>query len=305
MSAPQEFRWRTIVEVAVLAAAIYAFLGAPGLDGRSLLSSSPGSRKAETPKPRGKIESLVYPSKDLKCPEHIYDIHIFSTSPLIIYVDGFLSNEEADHLVDIRSVTNDPHPLTLCCQTLTPPSSKDKWQRSTVFNAGEEVTDDKVRKSEKALIDRDATVQCVEQRALAVQGWPESTFVERLWTQRYNVSGHYALHYDWASASKHARRVSTFMVYLDADCEGGGTEFPRLSRPVDERWCEFVECDGREGRDGVTFKARKGAAVFWTNFDADGKGYKETIHAGMPVTKGTKVGLNIWSWYQAGHEVPE
>lgn len=67
--------------------------------------------------------------------------------------------------------------------------------------------------------------------------------------------------------------------------------------PTDERWCRFVECGG-DGDEGVTFKATKGNAVFWMNFDADGRGYEETIHAGMPVTSGTKVGLNIWSWYQ-------
>lgn len=136
--------------------------------------------------------------------------------------------------------------------------------------------------------------------------------------QRYNLSGHYAHHYDWAAASKQSRRVSTFMVYLSAECLGGGvsnsynqhcqqrlttfqTNFPRLQMPTDQRWCEFIECDSDPTREGVTFKARKGAAVFWMNFNHESRGYKETIHAGMPVTRGTKVGLNIWSWYQAGH----
>ena len=96
------------------------------------------------------------------------------------------------------------------------------------------------------------------------------------------------------------------MVYLSSGsvCEGGGTNFPRLEMPEDRRWCEFIECPGESRgkdrpEDGVTFRVRKGAAVFWTNFDADGRGYKETIHAGMPVRSGTKIGLNIWSWFQA------
>lgn len=90
------------------------------------------------------------------------------------------------------------------------------------------------------------------------------------------------------------------MVYLSPSSAvtGGGTNFPRLSPPSSRSdWCEFIECGGSD--EGVTFKVRKGAAVFWMNFDADGKGYKEVIHAGMPVREGTKVGLNIWSWYQA------
>lgn len=101
------------------------------------------------------------------------------------------------------------------------------------------------------------------------------------------------------------------MVYLSADCEGGGTHFPLLTRPSDERWCEFVDCgksdaggDGEEGVGGVTFLPRAGAAVFWENFDSEGRGWKEGLHAGMPVLSGTKIGLNIWSWYQMGHEAP-
>ena len=164
--------------------------------------------------------------------------------------------------------------------------------------------DDSVRKSEKAAIKRDNTVQCIEQRALSFQGWPQETFIERLWTQRYNTTGHYALHYDWGMATKQSRRVSSFMVYLKGDCVGGGTHFPRLPMPQEQKWCDFVECDGNGGTEGVTFKPLKGSAVFWTNFDAEGRGYKETIHAGMPVVSGQKIGLNIWSWYQAGHTIP-
>ena len=91
-----------------------------------------------------------------------------------------------------------------------------------MFNDGVESTDESVRKSEKAMIERDEIVQCIEQRALSIQGWPRDTFIERLWTQRYNVTGHYAHHYDWAFGTRTSRRASTFMVYLSADCTGGG-----------------------------------------------------------------------------------
>jgi prolyl 4-hydroxylase len=121
-----------------------------------------------------------------------------------------------------------------------------------------------------------------------------------MWAQRYNVSGHYTHHYDWAGTAKGrgGDRLSTFMVYLKAECKGGGTNFPRLRRPRDKRWCEFVDCEQQEGREGVTFKPIKGNAVFWENLRADGSGYPETWHAAFPVEQGEKVGLNIWSWYQ-------
>ena len=65
--------------------------------------------------------------------------------------------------------------------------------------------------------------------------------------------------------------------------------------PGDERWCEFVDCTEDE-KNGVTFLPKAGAAVFWENFDSEGKIWKEVLHAGMPVESGIKVGLNIWSW---------
>ncbi|CAM6004160.1 unnamed protein product [Sphagnum balticum] len=108
--------------------------------------------------------------------------------------------------------------------------------------------------------------------------------------------------------SREADRVSTFMVYVDADCEGGGTEFPRLTMPDVEngRWCEFLECGEEDdndflnnGKTGITFKPIKGNAVFWENMRPDGRGDENTWHAGLPVKSGIKVGLNIWSWGSA------
>lgn len=95
----QPFRWRTVVEVAVIAVVIYVLVGAPGLSTSLQGDSSPAQK---VPVAKAKVESLVYPDKDLKCPEHEFRIHIFSTSPLVVYVDDFVSEAEARHLVDTR-----------------------------------------------------------------------------------------------------------------------------------------------------------------------------------------------------------
>ena len=52
--------------------------------------------------PRLDTEKLVLPEKDLSCPEHTFQTHYLSTDPLVVYISGFLSKEEADHLVKIR-----------------------------------------------------------------------------------------------------------------------------------------------------------------------------------------------------------
>ncbi|PIB02460.1 hypothetical protein CB0940_00159 [Cercospora beticola] len=285
--------YRTALEIAVISLVIYFLVGAPGISSTSTSTSSSKDTDTEAKtfsesNAKAKIEHLVYPSKNLQCPEHSYTAHIYSTSPLMIYIENFLSETEIEHLISL---------------------SASKWTPSTTFNFGLEAIDTQIRKSEKASISRSNVVQCIEQRALAFQGWPKETFIERLWTQRYNISGHYSLHYDWTTSSRSSRRVSSFMVYLKDECRGGGTNFPRIEKRSDledggGKWCQFIDCESEEV-EGVTFMPRKGGAVFWANFDSEGRGYKETIHSGMPVLEGQKIGLNIWSWYQAGHRAPD
>ncbi|KAK4123275.1 hypothetical protein N657DRAFT_646025 [Parathielavia appendiculata] len=90
----------------------------------------------------------------------------------------------------------------------------------------------------------------------------------------------------------------------------GGTEFPELRRRADGRWCVFVECldgDGGSGGSdedvkGVVFKLVPRNMVCWENFRADGtgRGYEETWHAGLPLRREVKVGLdNNLSSYDA------
>ncbi|KAF7121904.1 hypothetical protein CNMCM5793_009458 [Aspergillus hiratsukae] len=236
------------------------------------------------------------------CPlDPAYRIHLLSRNPLVIYIEGFLTPTEADHLVDI---------------------SVGKYTPSIIYNGQTSRLDPSTRLSDRALLDRNPTVRCIEARARAFQGWRPHLYIERMWAQRYNASGHYKHHYDWAgSVARGGDRATTFMVYLDGNCTGGGTNFPRLRMPVDTRWCRFLECreedepepqsgdgDGdkthktktraRGAGEGITFRPIKGNAIFWENLRPDGTGYPETWHAALPVTSGTKVGLNIWSWYQ-------
>lgn len=125
---------------------------------------------------------------------------------------------------------------------------------------------------------RDPVVQSVRARARAFQGWrnPNTTVLEPLMLQRYGVDGFYNYHLDWDELLEHGNRVTTFMVYLVGDCDGGGTNFSYLPVPEDERWCGIIECgEGRDGYRGVTFKPLKGSAVYWDNIRPNGTGYGE------------------------------
>ncbi|KAF1945382.1 hypothetical protein EJ02DRAFT_509603 [Clathrospora elynae] len=315
----------SIIQYAVLAVLAYILAGAPLLSmltgdssfsSSSLLSSSypsnVGAKARHGAVDAGKLDSLVIPEKNLSCAEHGYKgVYVLSREPLVVYIEGFLGEGEGEEVVGL----SEPH--------FTP---------STIWNLGTESLNPNIRNSEKAPLPRSHTVKCIENRARTFQGWQPDVFVEKLWSQRYGVGGHYTYHYDWSTAKKKSGRVSSFMVYIEGNCTGGGTHFPRLKRPGGREWCRFIECPssnssssdttttkigkGGQGKTvvgerskedlshGVIFKPIKGNAVFWENMRSDGSGYAESWHAGLPVETGRKIGLNIWSWKIEGYVPP-
>ncbi|KAF5235942.1 hypothetical protein FANTH_11450 [Fusarium anthophilum] len=216
-----------------------------------------------------------------ECTPDGYVARILSREPLVVYLENFLSGEERKHLLDL---------------------SEPLFVPSTITNNGEAThRDSSVRDSHVAVIPRTDTVRCIESRARALQGWRPDLWIERLRTQRYGPGGHYNHHFDWSTNARGWGRVSSLMVWVEGSdsLKGGGTEFPLIKRPAETEWCRFIECSNdmeEHGGMGVTFKVVPGNAVYWENFAADGRGYEETWHAGLPVQEGTKTGLNIWSF---------
>lgn len=67
-------------------------------------------------------------------------------------------------------------------------------------------------------------------------------------------------------------RASSFFAYVQAqNLTGGGTNFPLLDAPQDEKWCQYIDCD-EEVEKGVTFRPVEGNAVFWVNLHKNGRG---------------------------------
>lgn len=118
--------------------------------------------------------------------------------------------------------------------------------------------------------------------------------LEPLAIQRYQKDGYFLHHLDAIGGSILPDRKSTFNVWLEGKCTGGGTHFPMIPRWEDSALCAFLDCYSTE--NGTVFKPLAGNALFWENIRPDGSPYEETVHAGLPVLSGTKIGLNIWSW---------
>jgi len=130
-----------------------------------------------------------------------------------------------------------------------------------------------------------------------------SIFPQRhMLTARYGESGRFRLHYDWLpdnlpSLRHSGNRLSSFFVYLSADCEGGTTVFPGIMRQKHESLCEFLRCRNENGTElkWIEVAPKLGTALFWYNIEPTGEVDMKTLHAGSMVTSGTKIGLNIWT----------
>ncbi len=119
--------------------------------------------------------------------------------------------------------------------------------------------------------DEDPVINALNRRIAALSGTrPEQG--EPLQLLRYGVGGEYRAHMDGITAEPN-QRVLTVLVYLSEDYDGGETCFPRT---------------------GLRFRGRKGDALLFRNTGADEQPDPLSLHAGLPVTRGTKLLATRW-----------
>lgn len=183
-----------------------------------------------------------------------------------------------------------------------PLPSKDTFNRSAVADGTGAEGQRTTRTSMSTNVDRDNIVRCIEDRALLFQGFdtPRS-HLEPVQLVKYDQGEQYHFHTDWFTNPVHAtsafggNRLTSFFAYVAADdMTGGGTNFPMLDAPYNQKWCDFIDCD-EPYEKGVTFRPVVGNAIFWQNLLEDGSGDQRNLHAGLPVTSGWKIGMNIWT----------
>jgi len=68
-------------------------------------------------------------------------------------------------------------------------------------------------------------------------------------------------------------------------------------RPRHEGLCKFIRCRDDNGTEikWIEVLPKAGTALFWYNVDPTGAVDMKTLHAGLAVINGTKIGLNIWT----------
>ncbi|KAK3175753.1 hypothetical protein K4F52_010022 [Lecanicillium sp. MT-2017a] len=161
------------------------------------------------------------------------------------------------------------------------------------FRNGTTVIDPSHRFSKTSYPTQTKLFQCIKDRSRDFQGF--GTFIgrmEAIQVVKYESGGHYVPHFDWSPGSP---RLSSIFAYVQANGTGGGTNFPELDRPEYGEWCDFVDCSVPLD-DGVTFKPIPGNAIFWQSVQPSGDVHPKTMHAGVPVISGHKIGINVWAW---------
>lgn len=127
----------------------------------------------------------------------------------------------------------------------------------------------------------DVVIQMLRGRIAAATNLPLPVF-EPAQIMHYSVGEEFRPHYDfltdetagWAAQLvRFGQRIATFLLYLNDDYEGGETEFPAI---------------------GLSYRGRKGDALFFANIEPSGAPDRKTLHAGKPPTRGEKWILSQW-----------
>ncbi|KAI5923208.1 hypothetical protein F4810DRAFT_211142 [Camillea tinctor] len=223
---------------------------------------------------------LLLSSPNAASPPHGYTTEIISLDPLLIYIHGFLSPPETAALLA---------------------AADGRFVPSEIYRDGRMVRNPKRTSLSAPLPPDHPAVRRVLARAhsfLGPVGEDDEMGVPQL--VHYDPGQHYGLHHDWLREPQRAfdgsprafNRAVSFFAVLDDKCEGGETWFPFVEPVVRAEGESPLWRTHEDG--GLAFRPVAGNALFWVNLFPNGTGDTRTVHAGMPITRGTKTAMNIW-----------
>ncbi|KAK0119636.1 hypothetical protein ONS95_011074 [Cadophora gregata] len=262
-------------------------------------------------------EARIQTPHNYECKPHNYTTEIVSVEPLLIYINDFLSSEEADLLVDLGTPSLASSEIYVNGQKV---SSKTRTSRSGGLPPSSPLVSCILTRaltflgpaipSTKSHPYSSSSSQNSNPNPLSIFGTPQIV--------QYGPGEHFSTHHDWYDRPQPLRdgsmdytggrwsfnRWGSFFVYLDEEAVGGETWFPHIEArtPVLSSQGEDSEGGGEkrkweknteEGR-GTNFLPRKGNALFWVNLHGNGTGDERVVHAGREVKGGKKTAMNLW-----------
>jgi prolyl 4-hydroxylase len=131
------------------------------------------------------------------------------------------------------------------------------------------------------IVEADLVLTLLRARIAAATGLPPAV-MELTKVLHYYVGQRFAPHFDFidpaipglaAEVNARGQRLVTFLVYLNDDYDGGATDFPAIR---------------------LRNRGRRGDALMFANVDLAGLPDRNTLHEGMPPTRGEKWLLSQW-----------
>lgn len=187
-------------------------------------------------------------------PKFVPEGQALSSAPPVVRVSGFLSPDECAYLIEAAT------PLFEPAKTYNEQTGQD------FLNA--------VRTSDTAAfpwVGENPAIHAINRRIAAISGTATAQG-EALQVLRYREGQQYKRHID-AIPGLDNQRIMTVLIYLNDDFDGGETVFTAAD---------------------VTITAKAGDAILFSNVTADGRPDPATVHAGLPVTRGTKYLASRW-----------
>lgn len=185
-------------------------------------------------------------------------------APLMRRIDGFCSPSVCDWIVERSRSSLGP------AMIWDSENGKGKVDESRNNSA-----------AELRLNDMDVVLAVERARIAAATRLPEA-FFEAPQVMRYTVGQQFKVHHDYLDPEQpsHAmdmrqrgQRIATFLIYLNDDFAGGETDFPEA---------------------GISFRGRKGDALFFANVSRSNHPDRRSMHAGRPVSSGEKWIFSQW-----------
>lgn len=208
-----------------------------------------------------------------------------SCAPRIFEIKNFLSDVEADHILDAAmrknldlSTTGSAGSAKADTATRTSTNTWVNREESPIIDAVYRRAADVLRMDEALLRRRDAH----EHPELGVK----HSIAEPLQLVHYDPTQQYTAHHDFGfPQNKHPdnpSRSANLLLYLNGGMKGGETSFPR--------WLNG------ETSAPLNVKPEKGKAVLFYMVQPDGNLDDLTQHAALPVIEGEKWLANLWVW---------
>ncbi|KAK0387379.1 hypothetical protein NLU13_5691 [Sarocladium strictum] len=225
-------------------------------------------------------QTYLQTNATFECHHPKYSVEILSIDPFVLYINDFLSQEEIRYILDFI------------------------YEENRKLGSGDETVS--VNERAPRFPWKEPLNVCLSQRMKSLLGNVQHIEIEPVRVIQYERNEKIQVHYDWFPETRNEtgqkntsarpnNRLGSILAYVDDDCEGGETYFPEVKSVAETADSEKFSIS--ENCRGLLVKPKKGNAIFWNNLHANGSGDVRTAHAGMPVTRGTKVAINIWSYY--------